>query len=136
MRKRTLRSQFLEPNLLKQLSKIQSRENNPNLMLRITVESGGCHGYQYLMSLAEQFNPEEDAYSPSPSLPVSSVRLGLMCSMFERDGCKVVVDTISLELITGSKVDYSTELIGSQFKIVDNPAASSNCGYGYYIIYV
>src|SRR5271170_6692502 len=49
--------------------------------------------------------------------------------MFERDGTKVVVDTISLELITGSKVDYSTELIGSQFKIVDNPAASSNCGY-------
>ena len=42
---------------------------------------------------------------------------------------KVVVDTISLGLITGSKVDYSTELIGSQFKLVDNPAASSNCGY-------
>jgi Fe-S cluster assembly iron-binding protein IscA len=49
--------------------------------------------------------------------------------MFESDGTKVVVDTISLALITGSKVDYSTELIGSQFKIVDNPAASSNCGY-------
>jgi hypothetical protein len=49
--------------------------------------------------------------------------------MFERDGTKVVVDTISLALITGSKVDYSTELIGSQFKIVDIPAASSNCGY-------
>ena len=49
--------------------------------------------------------------------------------MFERDGTKVVVDTISLGLITGSKVDYSTELIGSQFKLVDNPAASSNCGY-------
>jgi hypothetical protein len=42
---------------------------------------------------------------------------------------KVVVDTISLGLVTGSKVDYSTELIGSQFKIIDNPAASSNCGY-------
>ena len=39
-----------------------------------------------------------------------------------------MVDAISLELITGSKVDYSTELIGSQFKIIDNPAASSNCG--------
>jgi len=51
--------------------------------------------------------------------------------MFERDGTKVVMDTISLGLITGSKVDYSTELIGSQFKIVDNPAASSNCGYDF-----
>lgn len=40
----------------------------------------------------------------------------------------MVVDKISLGLISGSKVDYSTELIGSQFKIIDNPAASSNCG--------
>ena len=31
-------------------------------MLRVTVESGGCHGYQYLMSLTEDYNPEEDAY--------------------------------------------------------------------------
>ena len=48
--------------------------------------------------------------------------------LFESDGVKVVADAISLELITGSKVDYSTELIGSQFKIIENPAASSNCG--------
>jgi Fe-S cluster assembly iron-binding protein IscA len=53
----------------------------------------------------------------------------LTCRMFERDGAKVVADAISLELITGSKIDYTRELIGSQFKIVDNPAASSNCGY-------
>ena len=53
--------------------------------------------------------------------------------MFERDGTKIVADTISLGLITGSKVDYSTELIGSQFKIVDNPAASSNCGYSIFV---
>jgi iron-sulfur cluster assembly accessory protein len=94
-------------------------------MLRVTVESGGCHGYQYLMSLTESFDPEEDAYLPSPK------RLDVDDRMFERDGTKVVVDTISLGLITGSKVDYSTELIGSQFKIVDNPAASSNCGYDF-----
>jgi Fe-S cluster assembly iron-binding protein IscA len=47
-----------------QLAKIHTRENNPNLMLRVTVESGGCHGYQYLMSLTESFDPEEDAYVP------------------------------------------------------------------------
>ena len=94
-------------------------------MLRVTVESGGCHGYQYLVSLTESFNPDEDAYGPyNPRLNVR---------MFERDSAKVVVDTISLGLITGSKIDYSTELIGSQFKIVDNPAASSNCGYGSFI---
>jgi Fe-S cluster assembly iron-binding protein IscA len=33
-------------------------------MLRVTVESGGCHGYQYFMSLTESYDPEEDAYVP------------------------------------------------------------------------
>lgn len=43
---------------------------------------------------------------------------------------KVVMDEPSLELLKGSKVDYTMELIGSQFKIVGNPAASSSCGCG------
>lgn len=43
---------------------------------------------------------------------------------------KVVMDEPSLELLSGSTVDYTTELIGSQFKIVDNPRATSSCGCG------
>jgi iron-sulfur cluster assembly accessory protein len=43
---------------------------------------------------------------------------------------KVVMDLSSLEVLSGSTVDYTTELIGSQFKIVDNPKATSNCGCG------
>jgi iron-sulfur cluster assembly 2 len=43
---------------------------------------------------------------------------------------KVVMDTASLELLSGSTIDYTTELIGSQFKIVDNPRATSSCGCG------
>jgi len=42
---------------------------------------------------------------------------------------KVVIDESSLELLKGSNVDYTMELIGSQFKI-DNPRASSSCGCG------
>lgn len=45
-------------------------------------------------------------------------------------GAKVVMDEPSLELLHGSTIDYTTELIGSQFKIVDNPRATSNCGCG------
>ena len=45
-------------------------------------------------------------------------------------GAKVVLDEPSLELLKGSKVDFTMELIGSQFKIVGNPAASSSCGCG------
>ncbi len=43
---------------------------------------------------------------------------------------KVVLDRPSLELLRGSKIDYTMELIGSQFKIVDNPHATSSCGCG------
>ncbi len=89
-------------------------DSNPNLALRISVESGGCHGFQYLMSLTDssKIDKEED-----------TVFLG------ENDA-KIVMDGPSLELLKGSKVDYTMELIGSQFKIVDNPLATSSCGCG------
>ena len=45
-------------------------------------------------------------------------------------GAKVVMDEPSLSLLKGSKVDFTMELIGSQFKVVGNPAASSSCGCG------
>ena len=45
-------------------------------------------------------------------------------------GAKVVMDEPSLELLKGSKIDYTMELIGSQFQIVGNPAATSSCGCG------
>ena len=92
------------------------KDKNPDIALRITVESGGCHGFQYLMSLGnvKDISVEDDI-------------------LFEADdgsGAKVVMDEPSLDLLQGSKVDYTTELIGSQFKIVGNPKASSSCGCG------
>ena len=90
---------------------IQEKDKNPNLALRITVESGGCHGFQYLLSVSDKFDGEED-------------------TIFEEDGgAKVVMDEPSLELLKGSTVDYTKELIGSQFTVV-NPMASSSCGCG------
>ena len=94
-----------------------TKDSNPDLALRVTVQSGGCHGFQYLMSLinsSKDVSPEEDI-------------------VFEADdgsGAKVVMDEPSWELLKGSKVDYTMELIGSQFKIVGNPAATSSCGCG------
>jgi iron-sulfur cluster assembly 2 len=93
-----------------------TKDGNPSLVLRVTVQSGGCHGFQYLMSL-------------TPSSEISSGD----DTVFEADdgsGAKVVMDEPSLALLKGSKVDYTTELIGSQFKIVGNPAATSSCGCG------
>lgn len=108
-----------------------AKDNNPDLALRISVESGGCHGFQYLMSLITipanntegtsvvseedsifQFVPDETDQTASPG------------------GAKVVLDEPSLELLKGSKVDFVSELIGSSFQITDNPHATSSCGCG------
>lgn len=142
-----------------------AKEENPNLALRIQVESGGCHGFQYLMSLTtlpslqSSFKPistesgEGQARSadldtalsqanPSPQLSGESgatssadarVKLDEDDTVFlahDASGAKIVMDGPSLELLKGSKVDYTMELIGSQFKIVDNPLATSSCGCG------
>ncbi|KLJ13344.1 hypothetical protein EMPG_11719 [Blastomyces silverae] len=95
--------------------------------LRVTVSSGGCHGFQYLMTLdtASNIDPEEDTIFEAEPEGESSP-----------DGkavggeAKVVMDSASLELLSGSTVDYTMELIGSQFKITNNPRATSSCGCG------
>ncbi len=117
-----------------------AKDANPRLALRIQVESGGCHGFQYLMSLVTL--PES---LPAPSSPVPPDDAGpireddtiFTFSPADHAGRaddlsspKVILDSPSLELLKGSKVDFSMELIGSQFKIVDNPLATSSCGCG------
>ncbi|RGP77850.1 hypothetical protein FLONG3_4026 [Fusarium longipes] len=117
----------------KRLNKIMEKDGNPNLALRIQVESGGCHGFQYLMSLVTL--PAKDAaewssivneddtifqYIPDDADPATA----------SEDGPKIILDEPSLDLLKGSKVDFTMELIGSQFKIIDNPLATSSCGCG------
>ncbi|KAE8365883.1 hypothetical protein BDV27DRAFT_144043 [Aspergillus caelatus] len=101
------------------------KEENPYHHLRITVTSGGCHGFQYMMSLeaASKIDPEEDTVFEAEFSPEEG-------SSEAAGQAKVVMDEPSLELLYGSTVDYTMELIGSQFKIVDNPRATSNCGCG------
>jgi len=125
----------------KRLSEIMTKDSNPYLALRIQVESGGCHGFQYLMKLVT-------LPSQLPELPVSEVAAegseiredDTIFSYYPGDSPapsssdltvpKIILDGPSLELLKGSKVDFTMELIGSQFKIVDNPLATSSCGCG------
>ena len=119
-------------NITQRLSQIMAKDANPNLALRIQVESGGCHGFQYLMSLVTI--PEEGAENRSDVVREDD-------SIFQFTGedgegetgpnaPKIILDEPSLELLKGSKVDFTMELIGSQFKIVDNPYATTSCGCG------
>jgi Fe-S cluster assembly iron-binding protein IscA len=121
-----------------------SKDTNPNLALRIQVESGGCHGFQYLMSLTtlpplSESPPALNASSGDPNAMPSGSQTENLNPLEEGDtvfeaedgsGARVVMDGPSLDLLKGSKVDFTMELIGSQFKIVDNPLATSSCGCG------
>ncbi|KAF2853024.1 hypothetical protein T440DRAFT_466595 [Plenodomus tracheiphilus IPT5] len=105
----------ISPRASHRLHTIATKDANPSLALRVSIESGGCHGFQYLMDLCD--------LSKSPATDEDTV--------FEGDkGEKIVVDEASLELLNGSTVDYTMELIGSQFKITGIPGATSSCGCG------
>ena len=105
----------ISPRATDRLSSICAKDNNPDQALRVTVESGGCHGFQYLIDLVDlsKTPPAEDD------------------TLFEGDkGAKVIIDEASLELLKGSTVDYTMELIGSQFVVTGIPGAASSCGCG------
>ncbi|KAF8629117.1 hypothetical protein AX17_005703 [Amanita inopinata Kibby_2008] len=97
-----------------QLRSISTRINNTEAALRVAVESGGCHGYQYKMELATKLSPD-DYHFTHPIVKPSNI----------------FVDAVSFTLLNGSTIDYATELIGSSFRIADNPQAKgSGCGCG------
>jgi iron-sulfur cluster assembly 2 len=121
---------------LRQITSTPARKNtlvsanspSPDAHLRVTVTSGGCHGFQYLMSLedASKVDGEEDTvFEYSPSGDDAS---GETAS--SKGKAEVVMDSASLELLKGSTIDFTEELIGSQFKVVGNPRATSSCGCG------
>ncbi|KAH7000143.1 hypothetical protein EDB80DRAFT_103999 [Ilyonectria destructans] len=123
----------ITPRAAKRLTQIMDKDANPNLALRIQVESGGCHGFQYLMSLitlpakdtpewTDAINEDDTIFQHLPD--------DADLSSASEEGPKIILDEPSLDLLKGSKVDFTMELIGSQFKIVDNPLATSSCGCG------
>ncbi|KAL1607050.1 [4Fe-4S] proteins maturation [Nothophoma quercina] len=105
----------ISPRASHRLSSIATKDANPNAALRVSIESGGCHGFQYLMSLTD--------LAKEPATEEDTVFEGAK-------GEKVVIDESSLELLNGSTVDYTMELIGSQFKVTGIPGATSSCGCG------
>lgn len=103
------------------LTGIAEEDKNPNTALKVEVESGGCHGFQYnlkLTDLTEELKDENNEL--------------LVFKRMGDDGeiAQVVLDDSSLQILQDSKVDYTKELIGSQFKIVDSPYTSTACGCG------
>lgn len=90
------------------VSLIAQKQGKP-AVLRLSVEGGGCSGFQYQFGLAD--GPEADDV------------------VAETDGVRLVVDPVSLDLVSGCTVDFVESLGGAAFR-VENPNAASGCGCG------
>ena len=77
--------------------------------LRVAVEGGGCSGFQYEISMETEIK-ENDL-------------------ILSENDCRVVIDPISLEFLSGAIIDFKEELVGSKF-VIENPNATSSCGCG------
>tara|TARA_B100000401_G_C52431895_1_gene543135 strand:+ start:196 stop:510 length:315 start_codon:yes stop_codon:yes gene_type:complete len=72
---------------------------------RITVQGGGCSGFKYNFGFDTKTNDDDIVFG------------------------KVIIDRSSLDIISGSVVDFKKEMIGESF-VIDNPKATASCGCG------
>ncbi|KAG0176970.1 [4Fe-4S] proteins maturation [Apophysomyces sp. BC1034] len=98
----------ISPKAVKQLQHIAARDNDKDIMLRVLVDSGGCHGYQNKLELTNTVDEDD--------------------TVFIKEDVRVVVDSVSLQFLRGSTVEFVEELIGSTFQVIDNPNAKHSCG--------
>jgi iron-sulfur cluster insertion protein len=87
---------------------IAAKQGKPAI-LRLSVDGGGCSGFQYKFGLADDVEADD--------------------IVAETAGVRLVVDPISLDLVDGALVDYVESLGGSAFRVT-NPQAASGCGCG------
>jgi iron-sulfur cluster assembly accessory protein len=85
------------------------RSEPSGAMLRLSVQGGGCSGFQYKFDVDRAQGGDD----------VTIVRGGIT----------VLVDQISLQYLAGSEIDFVDDLIGASFK-VNNPKAKASCGCG------
>jgi iron-sulfur cluster assembly accessory protein len=85
------------------------RREPPGTMLRVSVEGGGCSGFQYKFDM--------DRTQATDDLVI------------ERDGATVLIDQVSVGYLAGSEIDFVDDLIGASFR-VNNPQATASCGCG------
>ena len=78
-------------------------------MLRVSVEGGGCSGFQYKFDM-ERAKAEDDL-------------------VIARDGAVVLIDPVSVGFMAGSEIDFVDDLIGASFKVT-NPLTKASCGCG------
>ena len=98
----------LTANAARRVAEIAAKLGKPPV-LRLSVEGGGCSGFQYRFGLAEAVEADD-------------IRA-------EGEGASLVVDPVSLDLVRGSAIDFVESLGGKSFQVT-NPQAQAGCGCG------
>ena len=98
----------LSPSAAARVAAIAAKQGKPAI-LRLTVDGGGCAGFQYRFGLADAVEADD--------------------TIAEQDGVTLAVDAISLDLVRGAMVDFVESLGGASFQVT-NPNAASGCGCG------
>ena len=86
-----------------QINKITQGEERK--YFRITVKGGGCSGFKYSFGFEEKLNNDDILFN------------------------KIIIDKVSLDIISGSVIDFKKGMIGESF-VITNPKATSSCGCG------
>ena len=98
----------LSDSAVKRIGEILKTEPD-GAMLRVSVEGGGCSGFQYKFDI-ERAKADDDL-------------------VLARDSAVVLIDPVSVNYMAGSQIDFVDDLIGQSFKI-NNPQATASCGCG------
>ena len=99
----------LSPDALTKLKDLIAEENNPDIMLRVFVQGGGCSGFSYGFTFADAKNEDDFDF------------------VFEE--VKVLVDSMSMTYLQNADIDYKEDLMSASF-VINNPNAQSTCGCG------
>ena len=99
----------LTEGAVNKIHSLSDSDKSKEFNLRVYVTGGGCSGFQYGFSFDQEVDEEDTCVS--------------------RDGANLVIDTLSLQYLAGSTIDYTEDLSGSKF-IVKNPNATTTCGCG------
>lgn len=98
-----------------------SQQRGVHVALRISVDGGGCSGFQYAFELEEW---------PSDAPPGPHSLRGDGDVLVQQDEVSVIVDPVSLGFVEGATIDYKQELISSSFRVENNPQSEASCGCG------
>lgn len=84
-------------------------EGNDNLKLRVYITGGGCSGFQYGFTFDEEINDDD--------------------TQIVKEGVTVLIDSMSIQYLSGAEIDYKEDVSGAQF-VIRNPNATTTCGCG------